>query len=98
MSGHGDLGSSIFFGTTVTEEITDALPVSFHLGIITFLLGNIIGMPAGVICAVRRGKLSDTMLTVSANIGITAPVFWLGILMIYLFGLYLGWLPIQCNS
>jgi len=91
----GNLGDSIFFGTTVKEEIADALPVSFHLGLITFVLAHIIGIPAGVICAVRRGKWSDTGLTVSANIGITAPVFWLGILMIYVFGLYLGWLPIQ---
>jgi peptide/nickel transport system permease protein len=91
----GDLGDSIFWGTTVKEEIARALPVSFHLGIITYILAQFIGIPAGVICAVRRGKLSDTVLTVFANIGITAPVFWVGILLIYLFGLYLGFLPIQ---
>ena len=92
---HGDFGSSIFFGTTVMQEIGRALPITFYLGIITFILANVIGIPAGVICAVRRGKRLDTILTVFANIGITAPVFWLGILMIYFFGLYLGWLPIQ---
>jgi len=92
---HADLGESIFFGTTVREEIADALPVTLHLGIITFILAQCIGIPAGIICAVRRGKWVDTFLTVCANIGITAPVFWLGILMIYLFGLKLGWLPIQ---
>ena len=91
----GDLGNSIFFGTTVTEEIARALPITFHLGIITFILANMIGIPAGIICAIRRGKWSDTVLTVAANLGITAPVFWFGILMIYFFGLYLGWLPIQ---
>jgi peptide/nickel transport system permease protein len=91
----GDFGESIFFGTTVIEEIGAALPVTFNLGVITFILANLIGIPAGVICAVRRGKWSDTALTVFANLGITAPVFWLGILLIYFFGLYLGWLPIQ---
>ena len=91
----GDLGDSIFWGTTVREEIARALPVTFHLGIITFILAQFIGIPAGVICAVRRGKWSDTVLTVFANIGITAPVFWVGILLIYAVGLYLGWLPIQ---
>lgn len=91
----GDFGDSIFFGTTVVEEIGRALPITFYLGIITFVLGNLIGIPAGVICAVRRGKWTDTLLTVIANIGITAPVFWFGILLIYFFGLYLGWLPIQ---
>ncbi|MBW1912534.1 MAG: ABC transporter permease [Deltaproteobacteria bacterium] len=80
---HADLGESIFFGTTVREEIADALPVTLHLGIITFILAQCIGIPAGIICAVRRGKWVDTFLTVCANIGITAPVFWLGILMIY---------------
>ncbi len=92
---HGDFGESIFFGTTVMEEIGSALPITFYLGIITFILSNLIGIPAGVICAVRRGKWSDTLLTLLANIGITAPIFWLGILLIYFFGLYLGWLPIQ---
>ena len=91
----GDFGESIFFGTTVKEEIGAAFPVTFNLGIITFILANLIGIPAGVICAVRRGKWVDTALTVFANLGITAPVFWLGILLIYFFGLYLGWLPIQ---
>ncbi len=91
----GDFGESIFFGTTVMEEIGAALPVTFNLGIITFILANLIGIPAGVICAVRRGKWVDTVLTVFANLGITAPIFWLGILFIYFFGLYLGWLPIQ---
>lgn len=92
---HGDLGESIFFGTTVKEEIADALPVSLHLGVIAFVIGISLGVPGGIICAVRRGKWIDTILTVLANLGITIPIFWLGILMIYVFGLYLGWLPIQ---
>jgi peptide/nickel transport system permease protein len=92
---HGDLGQSIFFGTTVKEEIADALPVSLHLGIIAFIAGILLGVPGGVICAIRRGRWIDSVLTVLANLGITIPIFWLGILMIYVFGLYLGWLPIQ---
>jgi peptide/nickel transport system permease protein len=92
---HGDLGKSIFFGTTVMEEIGRAFPITLYLGTITFILANLIGIPAGVMCAVRRGSWVDIALTVFANIGITAPVFWFGILLIYFFGLYLGWLPIQ---
>jgi len=68
---HGDFGNSIFFGTTVIEEIGNALPITFYLGIITFILANLLGIPAGVICAVRRGKWLDTILTVFANVGIT---------------------------
>lgn len=92
---HGDLGKSIFWGTTVRDEISRALPVSLYLGFIAFVVGIIIGIPAGVVCAVRRGKWVDSVVTFLANIGICAPIFWVGILMIYLFGLYLGWLPIQ---
>ena len=92
---HGDLGESIFYGTKVTEEIATALPVTLHLGLIAFIFGILIGVPGGVICAVRRGKWIDAILTVFANIGITAPIFWLGILMIFLFGLKLDLLPIQ---
>lgn len=92
---HGDLGESIFWGTTVRDEISRALPISLYLGLMAFALGIIIGIPAGVVCAVRRGRWMDTVVTFFANIGICAPIFWVGILMIYLFGLYLGWLPIQ---
>jgi peptide/nickel transport system permease protein len=91
----GDFGESIFFGTTVVEEIGRAFPITAYLGVIAFVLAHLIGIPAGVICAVRRGKWIDTVLTVLANIGITAPVFWFGIILIYFIGLYLGWLPIQ---
>jgi len=97
MSGivRGDLGNSIFWGTTVVEEIARALPKTLHLGLIAFVLSLIIGIPMGVIAAVRRGKWIDAVVTVLANVGITAPIFWLGILLIYVFGLYFGWLPIQ---
>ncbi len=92
---HGDFGDSIFFGSTVLEEIGLAMPITFYIGSLTFILAHLLGIPAGVICAVRRGKWIDTVLTVTANFFITAPVFWFGILLIYFFGLYLGWLPIQ---
>jgi peptide/nickel transport system permease protein len=91
----GDLGYSIMREETVASIIARVLPVTLHLGLQAFLISAIIGIPAGVTCAVRRGKWIDTGVTVFANIGITIPVFWLGILMIYLFGLHLGWLPIQ---
>jgi len=90
----GDLGTSIFIGTKVTEEIGASLPITLHLGAVAWIVSHIIAVPVGIICAVRRGKWIDTVLTVMANIGITAPVFWVGILLIYLFGLYLGLLPI----
>ena len=91
----GDLGESIFLGTEVTEEIARALPVTLYLGVTAWIVAHLFGLPAGVICAVRHNEWQDTLLTFLANIGITVPIFWLGILMIYFFGLQLRWFPIQ---
>jgi peptide/nickel transport system permease protein len=92
---HGNFGKSIFTGAPVTREIARALPISLHLGMLAWVFSHIIAVPAGVICAVRRGKWVDTVLTVLANIGITAPSFWVGVILIYVFGFSLGWLPIH---
>jgi peptide/nickel transport system permease protein len=90
---HGDLGESIAKRQPVTNILRNAVPISLHLGILAFIISNIIAIPAGVICAARRGKWIDTFLTVLANIGITAPIFWVGILLIYTFSVWLHWLP-----
>lgn len=91
---HGDLGDSITNNEPVTKEIFKRLPITIHLGALAFLLSIIIGVPAGVISAVRRGGWLDSTVTFLANIGITVPVFWLAVLMVYLFSLKLGWLPV----
>jgi peptide/nickel transport system permease protein len=91
----GDLGYSILQREPVTKEIFRRIPITFHLGIVAFLLGIIIGIPMGVITAIRRGKITDTIVTVFAYIGIAIPVFWLGLIGIYFFGLYLKWLPVM---
>jgi peptide/nickel transport system permease protein len=91
----GDLGKSIYRGSSVTQEIGNALPVTLQIGLLAFVLSQIVGIPVGILCAIRRGTWIDTSLTVIANIGITAPVFWVGIIGVYVFGLKLGWLPIQ---
>lgn len=90
----GDFGSSIVQRHSVWEMISQRVPISLYLGLLAFIVFLIIGIPAGIICALRRGRWEDTVITSLANIGLTAPVFWLGILMIYLFGLQLRWLPI----
>lgn len=89
----GDFGISMSYRIPVWEEISRRLPITFYLGSIAFVVSILLGIPMGLIAAVRRGKWSDTVATLLANLGITLPVFWLGILMIYLFGLYLRWLP-----
>jgi len=89
----GDLGFSLSSRKPVTTLIGSTLPVTLYLGIISFIIGNVIGVGAGMICAIRRGKVIDFIVTFLANIGITVPTFWLAILMIYFFSLQLGWLP-----
>ena len=90
----GDLGQSIISRTSVAREIAQRLPVSAYICGIAFVLGTLIGVPLGVIAAVRRGRWLDSFLTGFGNLGITIPTFWLGILLIYLFGMKLNWLPI----
>ena len=90
---HGDLGKSVSRRVPVNDLIKQALPISFYLGALSFIISNAIAIPIGIISAARRGKWSDTVLTVLANIGITAPTFWVGVILIYLFGITLGWLP-----
>ena len=92
---HGDFGRSIFYHDKVGKLMGERLPVTLYLGVLALILSSIIGISAGLVCALRRGKILDTIVTSIANFGISVPIFWLGILLIYLLGLYLGWLPIQ---
>ena len=90
----GDLGTSIYYREDVGTLMLERFPVTLHLGLSAFVLSSVGGILLGGLAAVRRGTWIDTLATTFANIGITVPVFWLGILMIYLFGLKLHWLPI----
>jgi peptide/nickel transport system permease protein len=90
---HGNLGKSILQGTDVGYLIKGRLPITLYLGFLSFVLSCVLGITFGVVCALRRGKWLDTVLTLVANVGITVPSFWVGILLIYFFSLKLGWLP-----
>jgi peptide/nickel transport system permease protein len=90
----GDLGKSILYKYDVLEEIGNRLPITLYLGLSAFVIGCMIGPLLGIISAVRRGKWLDNLVTVIANLGITAPPFWVGIILIYVFSLYLGLLPV----
>lgn len=90
----GDLGKSLLYHYDVMQEIGKRLPITLYLGLLSFVIGCVVGPFLGVISAVRRGKWSDSFVTVLANVGITVPSFWLAVVLIYVFGLYLGLLPI----
>ncbi len=90
----GDLGESIFQGTTVTEEIRRAFPVTMYLSLLAFFVSQLVGISAGVVSAIRRGSGLDTGISMLSNFLIAAPIFWFGVLLIYSFGLKLNWLPI----
>jgi peptide/nickel transport system permease protein len=91
----GDLGVSILYGDTVSSQIGGCWTKTLYIGLVSFILGFILGVPAGIICAVRRGGWLDNVVSILANIGITIPVFWLGILLMYLLALELKLLPMM---
>ncbi|MBN1692412.1 MAG: ABC transporter permease [Dehalococcoidales bacterium] len=90
----GDLGKSIINHYDIADEVKYRMPISLHLGALAFMISIIIGIPLGVIAAIRRATWTDDVLTSLGNLGITIPTFWLGILFIYAFGLKLNLLPI----
>jgi len=89
-----DLGISIFYRENVGHLISQSMPKTIHLGLTSMIISAVLGISFGIICALRRSKWPDTLFSVIANVGITVPSFWLGILLIYLFALKLNWLPV----
>lgn len=89
----GDMGKSINLGQDVGYLISAKLPITIYFGVMSFIVSAFFGIIFGIICALRRGKWIDSVVTVLANIGITLPAFWVGILLMYLFSLMLHWLP-----
>lgn len=90
----GDFGESIFYHEKVSALMLERFPVTLHLGVSALILGAVLGVLAGLLAAIRRGKWLDKIITPLTYVGITIPVFFVAILMIYTFGLKLGWLPI----
>jgi peptide/nickel transport system permease protein len=89
----GNLGKSITVQQDIGTLIAERLPRTAYIGTITFLIGVIGGTIVGIICALRRGSWMDNTLTTLANIGMTIPTFWLGVLLMYFLSVKLHWLP-----
>jgi len=89
----GDLGESLRVQKPVLDLILEKLPVTLELAFFAILVALVIGIPAGIISAVKRGTAWDYGANIVALWGLSTPNFWLGIMLILLFSVTLGWLP-----
>jgi len=90
---HGDLGESLRMQKPVLELIMEKLPVTLELAALSIVIAFAIGIPAGIVSAVKRGTAWDYGANAVALWGLSTPNFWLGIMLILLFSVTLGWLP-----
>jgi len=91
----GDLGRSFYFGQPVTALLRDRLPITMTLGAMALVIALAFAIPAGMLAALRRDTWVDHLLQAIALGGQAMPTFWLGFLLIILFGVQLNWLPIS---
>ena len=89
----GDFGQSIKERRPVMEVIIERLPATFQLGLAAFAFSILVGLPLGVLSAVKRGSILDVSGKLMALVGQSSPVFWLGIMLMFFFAVKLGWLP-----
>jgi len=91
----GDLGTSIVRRTEVMNELRIRFPATIELTLFALLIASVVGITVGVLAATRRGSIVDTGSMLIALIGVSIPIFWLGLMFQVLFGIRLGWLPIS---
>jgi peptide/nickel transport system permease protein len=89
----GDFGESLRNRIPVAELIASKLPVTVELAICSMVIALVIGLPAGIVSAARKGTAVDVAANLVALSGLSVPHFWLGIMLILLFAVRLGWLP-----
>ncbi len=93
----GDLGTSIRFTRPVTIILVERLPMTIELSLTALMISILIGIPAGIISALRHNSTADVATMVGANIGVSMPVFWLGLMLAYVFAILFKntplWLP-----
>jgi len=92
---HGDFGDSFVAKIPAMRLIAGRFPATVKLAIASLIVINIVAIPVGVIAAIRRYSLMDNIATFIALVGQAMPLYWFGIMLIIIFGVWLGWLPIS---
>jgi peptide/nickel transport system permease protein len=90
----GDFGKSIRYGRPVGSILIERLPMTFELGLCGLILAVMIGIPAGVLSALKRNSIFDVIIMIATNIGVSMPIYWLGLMLAYLFAYLLKGTPI----
>lgn len=90
---HGDLGRSILSNEPVTNELVARFPATAELVFFAMLWGAIVGISAGIVSAIKRNSIIDTASMLLSLLGVSIPIFWLGLMLIYLLAVWHHWLP-----
>ena len=89
----GDIGRSYITKRSVAQEVLAAFPATLKFSALAMLIAILVGLPCGILSAIKQYSLFDTVTMIFAMIGLSMPVFWLGLLLILLFSVHLRWLP-----
>ena len=89
----GDIGRSYITKRSVAQEVLAVFPATLKLSALAMLIAILVGLPCGILSAIKQYSLFDTVTMIFAMIGLSMPVFWLGLLLILLFSVRLRWLP-----
>lgn len=91
----GDFGQSLMTRSSVTDELLSRFPATVELAFAAMLIATVVGVTVGVISAVKQYSIFDYLSMVGALLGVSMPIFWLGLMLIILFSVTLGWLPVS---
>jgi peptide/nickel transport system permease protein len=89
----GDLGESYFLSQSVSEALVERFPITVSLSVLALMVAASLGILAGIVAGVRQGSWTDWTVMVMAMLGLSLPVFWLALNLIFLFSVKLGWFP-----
>ena len=89
----GDLGTSIMTRSPVQSELKQFFPATIELALAAMILAVLVGIPLGILAGYRHNSFIDLSTTFGALVGVSMPIFWLGLMLLWLFGLKLNWFP-----